>query len=259
MKADTFAKLAVLETLVDAEVAYYLEHSPSIPAYRARVAALADGVLSGIDPCDEETAIAAHHASARLLRELQPADDAVIRAATRFKRRVNGILAREMEPEERRRVATWAVVVDQLLATLAREYREGAGDADRRADERIHLLLARIEDGVARLALLGGAARVEGLRAAAQRLRTAVRRRQPTDTVSVQIAALQLQVRALAGESSLARLGGFVVRQLLEPDGAPEAQRASPLLPVRQAAVRTARFTYAQLRRLRGSESGAAS
>ncbi|HEX8904658.1 MAG TPA: hypothetical protein VF771_07435, partial [Longimicrobiaceae bacterium] len=123
MRADTFARLITLEALIDAEVGFWLEHRPvSTDRYREALVARVSDLLDEIDRLDEVAAARIYDALVDFLSELPDEEEGMVEAAIRFKRAVDRLIDRAMEPRDLDDAATWATVLDQALDELADEY-----------------------------------------------------------------------------------------------------------------------------------------
>ncbi|MBA4159652.1 MAG: hypothetical protein H0X65_19570 [Gemmatimonadetes bacterium] len=219
MKAETFAKLVVLDTLLDAEVGYYLEHPSASDLFRER---LVSGISDLVDQIDTLDAVAAAHsydAIVDFLSELpERGGDGVVTAAIRFKRASERLVRRGMRRREMEQASTWAVVVDELLEALAAEYPRAVPSADEiRAREylRAQLLLTRARNAAeSMLGRLDGEGQPE-FRSDLDRLTYAVRHQRPSPrAVELLIRAPQEYARSQR-PTSISRVGGFVLRLLL--------------------------------------------
>src|SRR3954469_21676509 len=120
MKADTFAKLVTLRTVIDAEVGFWLEHHPaSMDRYREALVARVSDLLDEIDRLDEVAAARIYDALVDFLAELPEAEEGMVEAAIRFNRAVDRLIDRAMEPRDLDDASTWAVVLDEALDELA--------------------------------------------------------------------------------------------------------------------------------------------
>ena len=234
MRADTFAKLITLESLIDAEVGWYLEHRPP-PAARFRegmISRISD-LVDEIDALDAVAAARVYDAVVDFLSELPDGDDdddALVEATLRFKRAVDRVAERGLEPREREEPSTWAVVLDELLGETADAYDEAFADLqamDTRAYLRARYLLNRARDAAERMAPAARAERRAELRGAMDRLLFAVHsRRLPPAEVDPLVAAAQRMARRHR-PSNLSRIGAFVVGQLLRRRADPDARPSS--------------------------------
>jgi hypothetical protein len=223
VKADTFARLAALETLIDAEVGYWLEfHPASMDRYRETFVARVSDVVDEIDALDAVAAARVYDAIVDFLAELPEDDEGVVEAALRFKRTVDRMTDRAMQPRDLEAPETWAVVLDELLATLLDEYRRavlGPDETDPRGWLRVRLLLARAREAAARLAPGARPDRRLELRDAMDRLAFAVTsRRVPAQALEPLVRAVR-RIAERHRPSNLTRIGAFVVGQLLRPRG----------------------------------------
>lgn len=218
MKADTFAKLVVLEALIEAEIGHYLEERPaSMELFREGMVTRIGDIVDEIDALDAVAAARIYDAIVDFLADLPDSEDGVIEATLRFRRAVDRIVARAMEERELREPSTWAIVLDELLEELADEYHDALrpeGEVWRRAYLRAQTLLAKSREATDRI-LLGSGDRDPVLRDDLDRLTFAVRnqRRKPTE-VDLLIRTLQRRA-ARYRPSTLTRIGGFVLSQVL--------------------------------------------
>lgn len=218
MKADTFAKLVVLETLIDAEIGHYLEHRPSsMELFREGMVTRISDLVDEIDALDAVAAARIYDAIVDFLAALPDEGEGVVDTTLRFRRAVDRIVERGMDQRELREPSTWAVVLDELLEELTNEYHDAVradGEMWPRSYLRAQTLLARAREAVDRILWGAGEASPE-LRDELDRLTFAVRHQRLKPTV------VDLQVRDLqrrAGRyrpSTLTRIGAFVLGQVL--------------------------------------------
>src|SRR5688572_2324830 len=99
MKADTFAKLLVLDAIVEAEIGYFLEEekSPSLELFREGLVARISDLIDEIDILDAVTAARVYDAVVDFLAELPEDPEGVVEASVRFRRAVDRIAARGMD------------------------------------------------------------------------------------------------------------------------------------------------------------------
>ncbi|HYW08129.1 MAG TPA: hypothetical protein VE913_14295 [Longimicrobium sp.] len=218
MRADTFARLLILETLVDAEIGYLLEHRPAAPErFREGMIARVSDLVDEIDTLDAVAAARVYDALVDFLTELPDDDDGVVEATLRFKRAVDRTVRRASGGREPGDPAVWAVVLDELLTVLAAEYEAAFGPEGVRPREylRARALLDRARVASERMTSAeSDDSRVE-LRTEMDRLAFAVHyRRAAPDTVEPLIRVPQRMARRRR-PTSLARIGAFVVGQLL--------------------------------------------
>jgi hypothetical protein len=219
MKADTFAKLVVLETLIDAELGYLLEERPpSLEEFREELVARVSDVVDEIDALDSAAAARAYDALVDLLAELPDDDEGAIAATLRFKRATDRIVERGMTRSDLEQASTWATVVDELLRVLTDEYHRAVrsdGELVQRPYLRAQVLLARAGQAADRMLWAAGIDRRTELREWIDRLTFAVRhqRLKPTD-VDLMIRPVQRRARRYR-PSTLTRVGTFVLQQLL--------------------------------------------
>lgn len=221
MKADTFAKLIILQTLIDAEVGELLEQRPaSIDQFREGLITRVSDLVDEIDALDAVAAARTYDAIVDFLAQLPEDDAGIVDATIRFQRALGRTIERGMDHTERKQASTWAVVLHELLDEVRTEYDDGydAGAARTRSSRRVAAILGRARDAAARIADdLGGAAGAD-LRADVERLTFAVvHRRLPPREVNPMLAAAQRR----AGRhrpSPLSRIGAYVLGQVLSRD-----------------------------------------
>ena len=229
MKADSFAKLIVLEALIEAEIGYYLERKPaSLELFREGMVSRISDLIDEIDVLDSVAAGRAYDAIVDFLAELPEQEEGVVEAAIHFRGAVRRVIDRGMDRRDLGASATWAIVLDELLAELADEYRiaiDGDGSVRPREFARVESLLGRVRMATDRM--LWGAD-VNGAEALDEvdRLSYAVRhRRLRSANVDVLVRALQRQA-AKYRPSTLTRIGAFVLRQVMGRDRRPRPARA---------------------------------
>lgn len=219
MRADTFARLVTLETLVDAEIGYFLEHHPpSSERFREALVSRVSDLVDEIDALDAVAAARVYDAIVDFLAELTDDDDEVVEATLRFKRAVDRIADRAMDQAEMMAAATWAFVLDELLEALAEAYGDAfarGGAMEARAYLRARFLLNRARDASERMVWAEPAARRAEVRNEMDRLAFSVHNRRPEAAVlDAQVRAAQRLARRYR-PSNLRRIGSFVVGQLL--------------------------------------------
>ena len=219
MKADTFSKLIILQTLIDAEIGHYLEQHPaSAETFREGMVTRIGDLIDRIDALDAVAAARSYDAVVDFLAEFPESDDELVEATLRFKRAVNRIVERGMEKEDLAQTSTWATVLDELLENLAAEYPaavDDSGELRPREYLRAQFLLNRARAAADRLLWTTGGAGNEELSNEMDRLAFAIRnRRLPAPAVDVLIRAPQRTARRHR-PSTLTRVGVFVVGQLL--------------------------------------------
>ncbi len=220
MRADTFARLITLETLIDAEVGFWLEHRPaSMERYREALVARVSDLLDEIDRLDEVAAARIYDALVDFLAELPDDEDGVVEASIRFKRAVDRLIDRAMEPRDLDDATTWAVVLDDVLDELSREYpramRAGGAEGDPRACLRARALARAARDAGERMVHARRSDARTMLRDDLDRLVIAVEHRSlPPGEVEPLIRAPQRIARRYR-PSGLGRVGAYVVGQLL--------------------------------------------
>jgi hypothetical protein len=224
MKADTYARLVVLESLVDAEIGHRLAEGAGERWVEAMVARISD-LVDEIDALDAITAARAYDALVDFLTDLPDDDAALVEQTVAFKRALDRIVERGMDAPALAAPPTWATVLDQLLAALCAEYARAA-DADGAVRPREHLraryLANRARAAADRMIAGERAERRAEVRSALDRLVFAVHNRR---LPSAQVDALADEGRRLAARyrpSKLTRIGAFVVGQLLRRPGEPE-------------------------------------
>jgi hypothetical protein len=219
MKADTFAKLVVLETLFEAEIGFLLEHRPtSMELFREGMVSRVSDLVDEIDALDAVAAARTYDAVVDFLAELPENDDGVVDSALRFRRAIARLIARGMDQRDLKQASTWAVVLDELLGELADEYHAAVrpgGEVGTREYIRTLGLLARAREAADRLLWEIGAERETELLAEMDRLSFAVRHQRLKPTV-VDFLIRAVQRRASRYRpSTLTRIGGFVLGQVL--------------------------------------------
>lgn len=222
MKADTFAKLVVLETLIDAEVGYFLERaSQPIDALREGLVARISDLVDEIDALDAVAAARVYDAIVDYLAELPETREGVVDSTLRFRRAIDRIVQRGVERRDLAQSSTWAVVLDELLDVLADEYHAAVrpgGEVREHEYLRALTLLSRAREVSERMLWELTDDGQPELRSEIDRLTFAVRhqRLKPTE-VDFLIGAPQRRAQKLR-PSSLTRVGAFVLRQLLRRD-----------------------------------------
>ncbi len=219
MKADTYAKLIILEALIDAEIGHFLEHRPaSADRFREGIVSRVSDLVDQIDALDAVAAARVYDAIVDFLAELPEDDDGVVEATLRFKRAVDRIVARGMEARDLDQPSTWAVVLDELLEELADEYHDAVkagGEVRPREYLRAQFLLDRAREAAQRIVWTGQPKGTAELRDEMDRLYFAVRSRRlrPTE-VDLLIRGPQ-RFASRYRPSTLSRVGSFVIGQLL--------------------------------------------
>jgi hypothetical protein len=220
MTADTYAKLIVLETLIDAEIGFLLEHRPSsMESFREELVARLSDLVDEIDALDATAAASAYDALVDLLADLPEDDDeGVISATLRFKRATDRIVERGMDRSGLDEAFTWAVVVDELLRALTDEYHQAVrhnGETVPRPYLRAQVILARAAEAADRMEWAAGVDHRTELREWMDRLTFAVRhqRLKPTE-IDLMVRPVQRRTRKYR-PSTLTRVGTFVLRHLL--------------------------------------------
>jgi hypothetical protein len=225
MKADTFAKLVVVETLIDAEIGHYLEFRPSMDRFKEAMVARISDLVDEIDALDAVAAARVYDAIVDFLAELPEDDEGVVDATVRFKRALDRLVERGTSDADLGASSTWAVVLDELLEVLADEYHGAvrpAGEVMPREYLRSRFLLDRARTAADRVMQAERPERRAELRTAMDRLAFAVNnRRLKPAAVDLLIQGPQ-RIARRHRPSSLTRVGSFVIRQLLrrrEPRG----------------------------------------
>jgi hypothetical protein len=219
MKADTFAKLVVLETLVDAEIGQYLEHHPtSMDHFRENFVARISDRVDEIDALDAVAAARVYDALVDFLAELPDDDAGAVTATLRFKQAMARIVERGLARRDYEEPSTWAVVLDELLEELSGQYGRAvpaAGEIRQPEYGRAQVLLARAREVAERMLWTADAPRRNELREQMDRLTFAVRhqRLQPVEVAQL-IRPAQRRVRRYR-PSTLTRVGAFVLSQLV--------------------------------------------
>lgn len=219
MKADTYAKLVILETLIDAEIGHFLEHRPaSADRFREGIVARVSDLVDQIDALDAVAAARVYDAIVDFLAELPEEDEGIVEATLRFKRAVDRIVARGMEARDLDQPSTWAVVLDELLAELADEYHDAVrpgGDVRPREYLRAQFLLDRAREAAERILWTGDRKGAAELRDEMDRLHFAVRSRRLRAVEVDQLIRGPQRWAARYRPSTLSRVGSFVIGQLL--------------------------------------------
>jgi hypothetical protein len=221
MKADTFAKLVVLETLIDAEIGHFLEeHPPSMELFREGMVTRVSDLVDQIDALDAVAAARIYDAIVDFLAELPEHDTGVVETTLKFRRAMDRIVERGMDARELRQPSTWAIVLDELLDALADDYHDAVradGELWDRAFLRAQTVLSRAREAADRV--LWEAGDDPELRNEMDRLTFAVRhqRLKPTQ-VDLQIRNLQRSTSRYR-PSTLTRIGAFVLGQVLRREG----------------------------------------
>lgn len=225
MKADTFAKLVVVETLIDAEIGHYLEFRPSMDRFKEAMVARISDLVDEIDALDAVAAARVYDAIVDFLAELPEDDEGVVDATVRFKRALDRLVERGTSDADLGASSTWAVVLDELLEVLADEYHGAVrpgGEVMPREYLRSRFLLDRARTAADRVMQAERPERRAELRTAMDRLAFAVNnRRLKPAAVDLLIHGPQ-RIARRHRPSSLTRVGSFVIRQILrrrEPRG----------------------------------------
>ena len=221
MKADTFAKLNVLDALIEAEIGFCLENKPpSMELFREGMVARISDLIDEIDILDSVAAARVYDSIVDFLAELPEDGDGVVEATVRFRRAIDRIVTRGLERRELAAPSTWAMVLDELLSELADEYHVAMGPSGEvRAREwiRVESLLGRARQAADRM-LWDAEAPNPDIASDVDRLAFAIRYRHMRPT-AVDFAVRNLQRRAARYRpSTLTRIGAYVIRQVLRRD-----------------------------------------
>jgi hypothetical protein len=210
----------VLETLIDAEIGYYLEFQPpSVERFKEAMVARISDLVDEIDARDAVAAGRVYDAIVDFLAEL-PADDpdGVVNATVRFKRAVDRLVERGTSAADLSASSTWAIVLEELLDVLADEYHGAVrpgGEVMPREYLRSRFLLDRARTAADRVMQAERPDRRAELRTEMDRLSFAVHnRRLKPAAVDVLIRGPQ-RIARRHRPSSLTRVGSFVIRHLL--------------------------------------------
>lgn len=232
MKADTYAKLVVLEALIEAEIGYFLAHRPpSLELFREEMVARVSDLIDEVDILDSVAAGRVYDAIVDFLAELPDEDpDGVVATTLRFRRAIDRLTARGTERRDLADGSTWAIVLDELLTELADEYHLAIsrdGEIQKREMLRAEALLGRARMAADRMLWTeddGGGEILDEM----DRLIYAVlyRRMRPTEVDRV-IASVQRRVDRYR-PSTLTRVGAFVLRQVLGRQDEAEAEANPP-------------------------------
>lgn len=220
MRADTFARLITLETLLDAEVGFWLEHRPaSIDRWREALVARVSDLIDEVDRLDEVAAARVYDALVDFLAELPDDEEGMVEASIRFRRAVDRLLDRAMEPRDLDDASTWAVVLDEVLEELAVEYPHAVhadgGQGDPRAGLRARALVRAARDAGERMV---SARRTDSrtlLRDDLDRLVLAVEHRMLSPAQVEPLIRAPQRIARRYRPSGLGRVGAYVVGQLL--------------------------------------------
>lgn len=218
MRADTFARLVTLETLIDAEVGFWLEHRPaSMDRYREAMVTRISDLVDEIDRLDEVAAARVYDALVDFLAELPDDEGGVVEAALRFKRAVDRLIDRAMDTRDLEDASTWAVVLDELLEELAGEYPRAArgDDAAPRASLRARALARAARDAGERMVSARRTDARTMLRDDLDRLVLAVEHRRLSAAELDALLRAPQRIARRARPSNVARVGAAVVRQIM--------------------------------------------
>jgi hypothetical protein len=231
MRADTFAKLMLLETLVEAEIGFLLEHRPpSTDRFREGMIARVSELVDDIDALDEVAAARVYDALVDFLAELPEDEDGVVEAAVRFRRTLERSVERSTVPSERDDPALWAVVTDELLEALADEYEAAFAGGELRPREYLRAcgLVERARLAADRMAADEPPERRSAVRDAMDRLGFAVRHRRVKPAALDALLHVPMREARRRRPSGLARMGAFVVGQLLRRRGSEPGTPRTP-------------------------------
>lgn len=222
MKADTFAKLLVLQTLVDSEVGYLLEtRSPSIDQFREGLISRVSDLVDEIDALDAVAAARTYDAIVDFLAQIPEDDEGIVEATLRFQHALARTIERGMDQTERRQTSTWAVVLHELLEELIGDYQDALGsqqDLQAHPFARAEALVCRSLAAADRISAELGATSGAELQSQVQRVAFAVRHRHlPPATVEPLVRSAQ-RTAARHRPSPLTRIGAFVFGHVLSRD-----------------------------------------
>lgn len=219
MKADTFAKLVILEVLIDAEIGYYLEHHPPPEdRFREEMVSRVSDLVDDIDALDVVAAARVYDAVVDFLAELPDDDEGAVEATLRFKRTVDRLIDRAMDRRELQAPPTWATVLDELLDALADEYHAAirpSGEVRPREYLRARLLLHRSRDAAERMVRREAEERRAEVRDAMDRVVFAVSSRRLKPAAVDHLIRVPQRLARRYRPSNLTRIGGFVISQLI--------------------------------------------
>lgn len=219
MKADTFAKLVILEVLIDAEIGYYLEHHPPPEdRFREEMVSRVSDLVDDIDALDAVAAARVYDAVVDFLAELPDDDEGAVEATLRFKRTVDRLIDRAMDRRELQAPPTWATVLDELLDALADEYHAAirpSGEVRPREYLRARLLLHRSRDAAERMVRREAEERRAEVRDAMDRVVFAVSSRRLKPAAVDHLIRVPQRLARRYRPSNLTRIGGFVISQLI--------------------------------------------
>jgi hypothetical protein len=224
MKADTFARLVTLQTLLDAEVGYWLEQHPaSMERYRESLVARVSDLVDAIDRLDEVAAARVYDALVDFLSELPEDDDGVVEAALRFRRAVDRLIDRAMDPADLADAATWAVVLDALLVVLAAVYPRAAAarEGEPRAWLRSRALARAARSAGERMGTARGGELRTLLRDDLDRLALAVEHRRLSAAALDELIREPQRLARRARPSRLGTVAASVLRQVMRGRGRP--------------------------------------
>ncbi|HET7228856.1 MAG TPA: hypothetical protein VFJ16_02505 [Longimicrobium sp.] len=218
MQAETYARLVILETLIDAEVGFWLEHHPVSPdRFREGLVARVSDLLDEIDRLDEVASGRVYDALVDFLSDLPDNDAGMVETALRFKREVDRLTDRALEPRDRDDASTWAVVLDELLEELGAEYPAcGQGPAaDPRACLRARALARAAREAGERMVAAKRTNARTMLRDDLDRLFLAVEHRALSPAEVDALIRAPQRIARRARPSPLRTVGAYVMGQLL--------------------------------------------
>jgi hypothetical protein len=217
VRADTFARLVVLETLVDAEIGHRLElGAPSAERWVEAMVARISDLVDEIDALDAVTAARTYDALVDFLTELPEEDDALVEQAVRFKRDVDRIVERGLDGAALHAPQTWATVTDELLAALAGEHSHGdASGGGSREHLRARYLANRARMAAERMVATQRREKQGEVRNALDRLVFAVHNRRLHGAAMDALIADARRIAAGYRPTPLVRIGGHILRHLL--------------------------------------------
>jgi hypothetical protein len=217
MKADTFARLVVLETLIEAQTGDALDRGGLIAdAFREELVTAISDLLDEIDSLDALVAARVYDALVDFLAELPEDPEGLTRSILRLQREIAVVVERGLPAAERGSPATWAVVLDELLAALGDAYHARQSEPDSPlARLRVMALMGRLRVAAERILGSPAGAGDAELRDELGRLVIDVQHLlPPASELDLLIRSLQRRTRRYR-RTSLTRVGRYVVAQLL--------------------------------------------
>lgn len=233
MKADTFAKLVLLDTLIEAEIGHFIDHRPaSVGLFREGMVSRVSDLVDEIDALDAVAAARTYDAIVDFLAEFPEGDESgVVEAAVRFRRAVDRIVQRGMDQRELKQASTWAIVLGELLNELAYVYedaRPAANGTGSRAYLRATTILARAREAGDRMLWAAGEERNAGLKNQLDRLTYAVRHQRLEAAEVEKMTESITRVASRYRPSTLTQVGAYVLGQVLRrPHGRRREKKAS--------------------------------